>query len=141
MNIVNFTPFAALAGGALIGLAAAAMWWLLGRITGVSGILGNALTARGLDLGWRAAFIGGLLVAGVVAAVAFPSAVHFDMESGYARAIVAGLLVGFGTRMGGGCTSGHGVCGVSRLSKRSLFATATFMASAVLVVFITRHLL
>ncbi len=141
MTIVNFTPISALAGGAIIGLAAAAMWWLLGRISGVSGILGNALSARGSDLGWRVAFIGGLLSAGVIAAVALPGAIHFNMESGYTRAIVAGLLVGFGTRMGGGCTSGHGVCGVSRLSKRSLVATGMFMASAVLVVFVMRHLL
>ncbi len=141
MTIVNFTPISALAGGTIIGLAAAAMWWLLGRISGVSGILGNALSARGSDLGWRVAFIGGLLSAGVIAAVALPGAIHFNMESGYTRAIVAGLLVGFGTRMGGGCTSGHGVCGVSRLSKRSLVATGMFMASAVLVVFVMRHLL
>ena len=141
MTIVNFTPISALAGGALIGLAAAAMWWLLGRISGVSGILGNALSATGADLGWRLAFIGGLLSAGVIAAVALPGAIHFSMESGYTRAIVAGLLVGFGTRMGGGCTSGHGVCGVSRLSRRSLVATGMFMASAALVVFVMRHFL
>ena len=141
MNIVNFTPITALVGGALIGLAAAAMWWLLGRITGVSGILGSTLSARGSDLGWRLAFIGGLVAAGVVASLGFSDAVHFQMEAGYVRAIVAGLLVGFGTRMSGGCTSGHGVCGVSRLSVRSMVATGAFMAAGFLIVFVIRHLL
>ena len=141
MVIVNFTPLSALLGGALIGLAAAAMWWLLGRITGISGILGDALNARGLDLAWRVAFIAGLLAAGITAAMAFSDAVPFQMEAGYVRAIVGGLIVGFGTQMGGGCTSGHGVCGVSRLSLRSLAATGTFMASGVLIVLVMRHLL
>ena len=141
MNIVSFTPVSALVGGALIGLASAAMWWLMGRITGVSGILGNALSASGSNRAWRIAFIGGLLAAGIIASVAFSSAIRFQMEAGYARAIVAGLLVGFGTQIGGGCTSGHGVCGVSRLSLRSLVATGVFMASGFLIVFVMRHLL
>jgi len=141
MNIVNFTPVTALVGGALIGLASAAMWWLLGRITGISGILGSALSESGLDRAWRIAFIGGLLAAGMIASVAFSGAVHFQMEAGYVRAIVAGLLVGLGTQIGGGCTSGHGVCGVARLSLRSLVATGTFMVSGFLVVFVVRHLL
>lgn len=141
MVIVNFTPVSALLGGALIGLAAAAMWWLLGRITGISGILGNTFGARGPDLAWRMAFIAGLLAAGVIAAMAFSGAVHFQMEAGYVRAIAAGLIVGYGTQLGGGCTSGHGVCGVSRLSLRSLAATGAFMAAGFLVVFVMRHLL
>lgn len=90
---------------------------------------------------WRLAFIGGLLGAGIIAATVFPQAVHFDMESGYPQALVAGLLVGTGTNLGGGCTSGHGVCGVSRLSPRSLVATGAFMASGFLIVFVMRHLL
>jgi uncharacterized membrane protein YedE/YeeE len=141
MTIVNFTPVSALVGGALIGLAAAGMWWLLGRIAGVSSVLGNAIGARGPDLMWRLAFIGGLLVAGIVTATVFPQAVHFDMESGYVSTVFAGLLVGIGTNLGGGCTSGHGVCGVSRLSPRSLVATGAFMASGFLIVFVMRHLL
>jgi uncharacterized membrane protein YedE/YeeE len=141
MQIINFTPLSALLGGALIGLAAAAMWWLLGRITGISGILGNALNARGLDLAWRAAFIAGLLASGIIAAAVFSGAVHFQMEAGYVRAVIAGLIVGFGTQMGGGCTSGHGVCGVSRLSLRSLAATGIFMAAGFFIVFVIRHLL
>jgi uncharacterized membrane protein YedE/YeeE len=141
MTIVNFTPGSALLGGALIGLATAAMWWFLGRIAGISGVLGTALQARGIDLRWRIAFLGGLLTAGIFAASAFSGAVHFQMESGYTRSIVAGLLVGIGTHIGGGCTSGHGVCGVARLSARSLVATATFMAAGFLIVFVARHLL
>ena len=90
---------------------------------------------------WRLAFIGGLLGAGIVAASVFPQAVQFDMQSGYASTVFAGLLVGIGTSLGGGCTSGHGVCGVSRLSPRSLVATGAFMASGFLIVFVMRHLL
>jgi uncharacterized membrane protein YedE/YeeE len=141
LTIVNFTPVSALLGGALIGLAAAGMWWLLGRISGVSSVLGNAIGAKGPDLMWRLAFIGGLLAAGIIAASVFPDAVHFQMEAGYAQALVAGLLVGVGTSIGGGCTSGHGVCGVSRLSPRSLVATGAFMASGFLIVYVMRHLL
>ena len=141
MTVVNFTPWSALLGGALIGLASAAMWWLLGRITGISGILGNALSTSGLDRAWRVAFVVGLLTAGIVAASAFSGEVHFQMEAGYGRAIIAGLLVGVGTQIGGGCTSGHGVCGVSRLSPRSLVATSTFMVAGFLVVFVVEHLL
>jgi hypothetical protein len=141
VTIVNFTPLSALLGGAVIGLASAAMWWLLGRITGISGILGNALDTGQREHGWRIAFAAGLLAAGVISSVAFSGAIHFEMEAGYARAIVAGLLVGLGTQIGSGCTSGHGVCGVSRLSPRSLVATASFMASGFLIVFAVRHLL
>ena len=141
MTIVNFTPISALLGGALIGLAATAMWWLLGRISGISGIIDNALTASGLERMWRVAFIGGLLGAGAIAMFAFPTTVHFSMDAGYASSIVAGLLVGIGTNLAGGCTSGHGVCGVSRLSVRSLVGTGLFMASGFLTVFLARHVL
>ena len=141
MSIVNFTPVSALVGGALIGLAAAGMWWLLGRLAGVSGVIGNAIGARGTDLAWRLAFIAGLLVSGIVAATVFPAAVHFQMEAGYTLAVVAGLIVGVGTNLGSGCTSGHGVCGVSRLSLRSIAATGMFMLSGFLIVFVARHLL
>ncbi|NIO39532.1 MAG: YeeE/YedE family protein [Burkholderiales bacterium] len=139
MNIVNFTPISALTGGALIGLAAAIMWWLLGKMTGISSILGNALSARGLDLEWRVAFIGGLLAAGIIAVFAFSDAVEFEMEADYVRAVAAGLLVGFGTQLGSGCTSGHGVCGVSRVSPRSLIATGVFMLSGFVIVFVVRN--
>jgi hypothetical protein len=141
MTIVNFTPSSALLGGALIGLASAAMWLLLGRITGISGFLGTALNARGLDRGWRIAVVGGLLAAGIIASLAFPGALPFELDAGLVQIVVAGLLVGLGTQIGGGCTSGHGVCGVSRLSPRSLIATGTFMVSGFLVVLVVRHLL
>ncbi len=135
MTIVNFTPWSALIGGALIGLAAAGMWWLLGRLAGVSGILGAAMISRGEDLAWRAAFIAGLFLAGLAAIVLFPGEVPFKLEAGYGQVLIAGALVGFGTQMGSGCTSGHGVCGVSRLSPRAVAATLLFMAAGMVTVY------
>lgn len=135
MTIVNFTPWPALIGGALIGLAAAGMWWLLGRIAGVSNILGNAILARGGEFGWRAAFLAGLFLAGLIAASLFPGEVRFRLDAGYGQVILAGALVGFGTQLGSGCTSGHGVCGVSRLSPRSIVATLLFMAAGMTAVY------
>lgn len=134
MTIVNFTPLPALIGGALIGLAAGLMWWLLGRIAGVSTILGQTFSTAEGELNWRLAFIAGLLLAGVGAKLFVPDAVHFSLPAGYGQLIVAGLLVGFGTQLGGGCTSGHGVCGISRISPRSIIATLLFMAAGVLAV-------
>ena len=141
MTIVNFTPVSALIGGALIGLAAAGLWWLLGRIAGVSNILGGIVRGGGEDSAWRWAFLGGLLAAGAGARLLAPELVHFQLDAGYAQLILAGALVGLGTQLGSGCTSGHGVCGVSRLSARSLIATAVFMATGIAAVFVTRHLL
>lgn len=141
MTIVNFTPVSALLGGALIGLAAAALWWLLGRIAGVSNILGGVIISGNEHRGWRIAFLAGLLLAGILAAVLFPSAVQFQLDAGYAQVILAGLLVGFGTQLGSGCTSGHGVCGVSRFSPRSLVATGAFMVAGILVVYVVRQVL
>lgn len=139
MTIVNFTPWSALAGGALIGLAAAGMWWLLGRLAGVSSILGAAIISRGEDLAWRAAFIAGLFVAGTAAVFVFPDEVQFNLEAGYGQVVLAGALVGLGTQMGSGCTSGHGVCGVSRLSMRSIAATLLFMAAGMVTVYFWMH--
>ena len=134
----DFTPVSALAGGALIGLASV---WLLaanGRIAGVSGILHGIFSPP--EAQWRAWFISGLLLAGLAwQAAGAPVALREGFPPGWAA--VAGLLVGFGTRMGGGCTSGHGVCGLGRLSARSLVAVITFMASGMVSVFIVRHLL
>src|SRR5262245_12591483 len=141
MHIVNFTPLSAFIGGALIGLAAALLWLTLGRIAGVSTILGGALTERGADSGWRFTFLAGLLAAGLGAVLFFPDAVHLDLAGGGAQLLVAGLLVGFGTQMGSGCTSGHGVCGIGRLSERSIVATLCFMVSGMLTVFVVGHLL
>jgi uncharacterized membrane protein YedE/YeeE len=139
MTIVNFAPWSALIGGALIGLAAAGMWWLLGRLAGVSGILGTAMMSRGEDFAWQAAFITGLFLAGLAAVVLFPGEVQFNLEAGYGQVMLAGALVGLGTQMGSGCTSGHGVCGVSRLSPRSIAATLLFMAAGMVTVYFWIH--
>jgi uncharacterized protein len=133
-----FSPLAALAGGALIGLAAALMMILGGRIAGVSGILGGAFEARAGDRGWRIAFIGGIVVAPLVALAAGFGLPDVTLPV-WPVAIAGGLLIGFGTRMGNGCTSGHGVCGIARLSPRSIAATGIFMLAAVATVFVMRH--
>ena len=134
----HFTPWPALAGGALIGLAAALFLLLNGRIAGISGVLGGLLKPVSGDIAWRAAFVLGLvaapLVYGLFARLPVP-----QIDADHAALVVAGLLVGVGTRYGSGCTSGHGVCGVSRLSPRSLVATASFMAAGFATVFVIRH--
>lgn len=135
-----FTPASALAGGALIGLAAAALVLLGGRIAGISGILGGLLRRVPGERAWRVAFLGGLLTAPwVYGALAGPMATSID--AGWTTLLVAGLIVGVGTRYGAGCTSGHGVCGLSRLSVRSAAATGTFMAAGFATVFVVRHLI
>ncbi len=139
MTILNFTPVPALIGGAMIGLAAAAMWWLLGRLAGVSNILGSAITLRWSDMSWRLAFLAGLFLSGLVAIWLVPGKVRFDLQASYSQVIVAGVLVGFGTQLGGGCTSGHGICGVSRLSKRSIAATLVFMGAGMAAVYFWLH--
>jgi hypothetical protein len=138
MTIVNFTPWSALVGGLLIGLAAALMWVLLGRISGVSTILGQTLSTDEGELNWRVAFLAGLVAAGLGAVLLFPSAVRVELSAGYGQVALAGLLVGFGTQLGGGCTSGHGVCGIGRLSPRSIVATLCFMATGILAVLALR---
>ncbi len=137
LDWTHFTPWASAAGGALIGLAAAMLVLLNGRIAGISGIVGGLLVPRGGDIGWRLAFVGGLLVAPV--AMSFYE-VDPRIDAGFGTLALAGVLVGIGTRYGSGCTSGHGVCGLSRLSPRSLVATVAFMAAGVATVFIVRHL-
>jgi len=133
------TVLRALAGGALIGGAASLLLLAHGRVAGISGILGSLLQRDTTDRDWRLGFFAGLLLAGVVAAVAVPSAVG-GTPVALPLVVIAGLLVGFGTRLGNGCTSGHGVCGISRLSKRSLVATMVFMGSAALTVLVVRAL-
>lgn len=137
---VSFTPWSALAGGALIGLAAAIFALANGRVAGISGLLGSLLQRNAEGRGEKAAFVVGLLLAPLLWGLfrALP-AVHFEVGS--LGLIVAGLLIGIGTRYGSGCTSGHGVCGISRLSPRSLVATLCFMASGFATVFVLRHLL
>lgn len=133
MEIVNFTPLPALAGGALIGVAVSFFLLTTGRVAGISGILGGVFQPKPGDVLWRVAFAGGLVLAGAAAALLAPQRVAFDIERSVPAMIVAGLLVGFGTRLGNGCTSGHGVCGIARLSRRSMVSTLTFIASGVAV--------
>ncbi len=136
----NFTPWTSLAGGAVLGLSAALFVLLNGRIAGISGVLGGLLRPRAGDLAWRVAFVGGLLVASLVFGL-FMELPTMQVAAEAPLLVVAGLLVGIGTRLGSGCTSGHGVCGISRLSPRSIVATLSFMASGFLTVFLTHHVL
>lgn len=136
----HFTPWAALAGGLILGLAAAAFVLLHGRILGISGILGGLLRPRSKDAGWRVAFVLGMLAAPLLYRwTAGASEVRIDAS--WSMVVLAGLLVGFGTRYGSGCTSGHGVCGLSRLSPRSLVATLAFMGAGFVTVYLIRHVL
>lgn len=135
---VSFTPQTALAGGVLIGLSAAAFILINGRIAGISGILGGLLRLLKGDIGWRAAFLAGLMAAPVVYGLV-TTLPEVTVDAGTGTLLAAGLLVGVGTRYGGGCTSGHGVCGISRMSPRSLLATAAFMFSGFVMVYIARH--
>ena len=135
-----FDPLSAAIGGALIGLAATILMLVTGRIAGIAGILGDLIDLAGGDRLWRLAFIVGLIAAPLaIAAAGVP--LRAPPMPGWIVIAVAGVLVGFGTRLGNGCTSGHGICGIARLSPRSIAATATFMAVAMLVVAITRHAL
>jgi uncharacterized protein len=134
----EFTPVSAAIGGGLIGLATILLMLLTGRIAGISGILAGCLRLTG-DTNWRVAFIGGLVLAPIVGRLVGYSVPSPVMPTNWGLIIVAGLLVGFGTRLGGGCTSGHGICGVARLSKRSIVATAIFMVTAMTFVALARH--
>ena len=135
-----FTPWSALTGGVLIGVAVAMFLLLNGRIAGISGVVGGLLRPARGDIAWRAAFVAGLIAAPLLYALAAPPpALHIDAQ--YGAVLLAGLLVGVGTRLGSGCSSGHGVCGLSRLSLRSLVATLAFMGAGFATVFVTRHLL
>jgi uncharacterized membrane protein YedE/YeeE len=136
----HFTPWMSLAGGLVLGLAAALFVLLNGRVLGISGILGGLLRPRAGDTRWRVAFLAGLLLAPALWAV-FAAPVVPRIAAGPGLLVVAGLLVGWGTRHGGGCTSGHGVCGLARLSPRSLVATLAFMATGFATVFVLRHVL
>jgi len=135
-----FSPWPALAGGVLIGIAAAMFALLNGRIAGISGVLGGLFRPVAGDIGWRIAFLLGLIGAPLVYRL-FATLPRIRVDAGYVALIAAGLLVGLGTRYGSGCTSGHGVCGLSRLSPRSFAATAAFMGAGFATVFLIRHLL
>ncbi|HZF58802.1 MAG TPA: YeeE/YedE family protein [Rubrobacter sp.] len=139
----DFTPMSGFAGGLLIGSAVALMLLLNGRVAGISSIVGGLLTLRLRDAAWRAAFVAGL----IIGALAYLWTVDQDRTTpvrvlaSLPAILVGGLLVGFGTRLGSGCTSGHGLCGMARLSRRSVVSTATFFGVAMLTVFVTRHVL
>ena len=136
----HFTPWTSLAGGLLLGLAAALFILFSGRVLGISGIVGGLLRPRKGDAGWRLAFVLGMLVAPSLYAL-FAGPLQPRIDAGWGMVVVAGLLVGVGTRYGSGCTSGHGVCGLSRLSPRSLVATLGFMGAGFVTVFLIRHVL
>jgi uncharacterized protein len=134
----HFTPWASLAGGILIGLSAAMLVLLNGRIAGISGIVGGLLQPRAGDVSWRATFVAGLVLSPFVYQL-FEPLPQLRIDASTATLVLAGLLVGIGTRYGSGCTSGHGVCGLARRSPRSLTATLTFMAAGFATVFVIRH--
>ena len=134
----HFTPLSALSGGLLIGAAAAALILGLGRILGAAGIFAGALALKPGDIGWRLSLIAGLLLAPSLLTL-FGGAEKPHIDSAWPALVVAGLLVGFGARLGSGCTSGHGICGISRLSPRSFAATALFMFAGFATVFVARH--
>jgi uncharacterized membrane protein YedE/YeeE len=137
--VTEFTPISALIGGALIGFSAVLLMLFTGRIAGISGIFGGCLVGSAADRDWRLAFVAGLIAAPILGALVNVPLPLSQMPDNWFVIAVAGLLVGFGTRFGGGCTSGHGVCGIARLSPRSITATAVFMAVAFVVVFLVRH--
>jgi len=137
----NFTPYSALAGGALIGIGSALLLFFNGRIAGISGIMNGVLIAPSGDKSWRLLFLAGLIVGGLLVQWIMPG--FNSPRQGFPLGLLAvgGFLVGFGTRMANGCVSGHGVCGIARLSLRSLAATLTFIAAGMLTVYVLRHLL
>ncbi|OIM98581.1 MULTISPECIES: YeeE/YedE thiosulfate transporter family protein [unclassified Polynucleobacter] len=138
---LSFTPIPSLLGGMILGIAAALYVLLHGRILGISGIVSGLLHSKAGDIAWRLSLVLGLLSAPVLAALFFGIRPIVDIESDWYAILLAGLLVGFGAQYGSGCTSGHGICGLSRLSPRSLVATATFMSAGFLTVFAIRHIL
>jgi len=142
-SIVNFTPYASLAGGALIGLSAVGLMVSLGRIMGLSGIVSGVIPERaGEPNGWRIAFLVGAIIAPATLLFAgFGSLISFSVPVPFWSLPMSGVLVGIGVSYGNGCPSGHGICGIGRLSPRSIAAVATFMASAAITVFVTRHLI
>jgi uncharacterized membrane protein YedE/YeeE len=137
----DFTPIASTIGGMMIGASASAMLLLNGKIAGISGIFAGVLRPVKGDTLWKVCFLAGLIAGGLLLRIFYPHVFDFGIVRSPGVLALAGLLVGFGTRLGNGCTSGHGVCGVSRLSARSMIATATFIASGGIVVYLVNHLL
>ena len=139
--MANFTPLSAAIGGALIGLSSVLLMLLTGRIAGISGIFAGLLNIRSDDKAWRIAFIAGLILVPVIAGWVGYGMAPPKLPSSWVVIVAAGLLVGFGTRLGGGCTSGHGICGIGRFSVRSVVATVVFMVTAIVTVAVTHHVL
>ena len=137
----NFTPVSALVGGAMIGLGSVVLMLFNGRVAGIAGIVGGLFGAQGPEIGWRLAFVAGLIVGSLLVPLAGGMIPDVAIDASLPMVVAAGLLVGFGTRLGNGCTSGHGVCGLARLSLRSLAATLTFMAAGAAAVFVLRRLI
>ena len=137
----DFTPISGLAGGVLIGLSTALLMLMNGRIAGISGIIGSLLSLKGSEAAWRAMFAAGLLLGALAYVLAAGEAFPVRVEASLPVMVAAGLLVGFGARLGSGCTSGHGVSGIARLSKRSIVATLVYMGTAILTVFVTGRVL
>jgi uncharacterized protein len=135
----NFTPVSGLVGGLLIGLAVALTMLLNGRIAGISSIVGGLVTPKSGDMAWRVAFVLGLLLGALAFILAVGGPTPVDVLASPQAILIGGLLVGFGTRMGSGCTSGHGLCGIARFSRRSIVATSVFFGMAMLTVFLARH--
>ena len=136
----NFTPWSSLAGGVLIGFAASLMILMNGRIAGISGIVGSISSAHRADIPWRVAFIAGLVFSPFLYGM-LGNAPQFNLDASNLQIVIAGLLVGLGSRFGSGCTSGHGVCGIARLSVRSIVATVVFISAGVVTVYVTHHLI
>lgn len=139
--MTEFTPVSGLLGGMLIGLSAVLMLWGAGRITGISGIYGGLLKPQRGDVAWRAMFVAGLIGGGLLWPFIAGEPLPVNLQVDWPLMLLAGALVGFGTRRGGGCTSGHGVCGIGRLSQRSVVATIVFMLTAFVTTFVTRHII
>ena len=137
----NFTPITGTIGGLMIGLSATLMMLFLGRITGISGIFGGLVIPRKGEVAWRVAFVAGLLSGGVVLRFFYPQAFPVGLEQSFGLVAVAGVLVGFGTRMGSGCTSGHGICGLARFSQRSLASVLTFIFTGAVAVYIMQYVM
>jgi uncharacterized membrane protein YedE/YeeE len=135
----NFTPMASFIGGVMIGLAAISMLYFTGRIAGISGIFGGLLNTKQGDTAWRLLFIAGLMSGGVLMLLFHPQSLDIQINKSMLAVVVAGLLVGVGARLGSGCTSGHGVCGIGRLAPRSLIASAVFMATGAVTAIIVNH--
>ena len=137
----NFTPVSGLIGGLLIGLSTVLLILFNGRIAGISGIVGGLLATKGPEIGWRAVFVVGLLIGAFVYMLATGVALPVNIQASLPVTVIAGLLVGFGARLGSGCTSCHGICGIARFGKRSIVATLVFFITAIITVFLTLHVL